>query len=631
MMKTFNKIIYIFLFSILLSACDFLDVVPDEFYKEEDLLADIIQAEKEIAVLYGNLPGYFYPENNGHNMIFCGSAETYHNWDQSETRLFDAGTWTAVNNPLNNWEATYQNIRVAYHILENIDNVPIKNDKDREEYKNVIIPRYKGEVKFLIAYYYFDLLRRYGPFPIVDHYMKNEEKEAALSMERNSVDECVAFILQYCGEAAAILPHYPDYESKDSGRATKGAALALKAKTLLYAASPLFNGGEMDGVEIVVDGVGVKSSLLGLKAPGGKQLFNTTYDKEKWRKAAEAADEVLKLVDEGIYSMHPDRTELFYTRNYNEAIFWKQGFFANTTWDRALMPNGTDYGATGALGPTQETIDCYEMNSGYPINEPGSGYKEDKYMDTLMSVYRDKKWQKVTATIRNMYHNRDPRFYTDNFFHGMPYLGRAIFTEYNNSQTSQTDGWGAGKTGQNTRTGYYVKKWVGIEQGGTTATRVAYSRNYYYFRLADVYLWSAEAWNEYEGPTARVYNAVNEVRKRVNMPQLPISGIATDATQAGMRARIRNERRIELAYEEAHMFFDIRRWLVAHQPEYTSLRGMAISKSGDSFYVRTKIRDYDRIFKINHYLMPIPQGEITISKALNQNYGWDYAESIPAN
>lgn len=626
-MKTINNILIICLCTFLLSSCDFLDVVPDEFYKEEDLLADITQAEKEITTLYSKLPGYFYPENNGHNMMFSASSDTYHSWDQSEARYFDAGTWTAIKNPLDNWASTYQNIKIAYHVLENIDDVPIKNDLNKEEYINVIIPRYKAEAKFMIAYYYFDLLRRYGPFPIIDHYTKIDEAEAVLAMERNSVDECVEFIVTYCNEAMSGLPHYTDYEAKDSGRATKGAAMALKAKTLLYAASPLFNGGEVDGQEINVDGKGVKSTLLGLVTPSGKPLFNTSYDAEKWKRAAEAAEEVLKLVDEGMYKLHPDRQELFYTRNFDEAIFWKQGYHNNKTWEKSLMPNGKDYSGTGALGPTQETIDCYETIRGYPISKDPY-YKEDGYkVDTLMDVYRSKKWQKVKATIRNMYHRRDPRFYTDVYFHGMPYLSRYIFTEYNNESTNYTDGYGKGKEGQNTRTGYYVRKWVGIEQDmATSSTQVAYSRNYYIIRLADVYLWAAEAWNEYEGPTARVYNRINEVRNRVGMPSLPMADLPGDATKQGMRDRIHNERRIELAYEEAHCFFDIRRWLVAHTSAYTSLTGMAISKSGDEFYIRTKVRDTDRIFRINHYLFPIPQGQINLTNTLNQNYGWEYAE-----
>lgn len=618
------------LLSIAVSSCNFLDVVPDEFYKEEDLLADITQAEKEVAKLYNALPGYFHPENNGHRMMFSACSDTYHSWDQSEARLFDAGSWTAANNPLGNWENTYQAIRIAYHILENIDDVPIKNDKDRDEYINVIIPRYKGEAKFMIAYFYFDLLRRYGPFPIIDRYLKNDENEIALAMERDSVDDCVEFIVNLCAEAAEILPHYPDYEAKDSGRATKGAAMALKAKTLLYYASPLFNGGEVDGVGIAVNGEGVKTTLMGLKKSNGDPLFNTVYDKERWKRAADAAKEVLDLVDEGIYALHDNRPELFYTRNYTEAIFWKQGYYNNNTWERSLKPNGSDYDGSGALGPTQETVDCYETASGYPIGADGSGYEEDGYITLKMPVYRDKVWTEVDATIRRMYYNRDPRFYTDIFFHGQPYLHRYIYTEYNSANTANTDGYGTGKTGQNTRTGYYVKKWVGNEQGATSATRVSYSRNYYIFRLADVYLWYAEAMNEYlDSPGQAVYDAVNEVRKRVGMPLLPIAGYAPDATKAGMRSRIRNERRIELAFEEAHLFFDMRRWLVAHTSTYTSLRGMAISQSGDKFYVRTRLRDNDRIFKINHYLMPIPQNQITISSGLVQNYGWDYAEVIP--
>src|SRR5690606_33966939 len=127
---------------------------------------------------------------------------------------------------------------------------------------------------------------------------------------------------------------------------TKGAALALKAKTLLYAASPLFNGGEQDGVPIVVDGQPVKNTILSLKNADGTLLFDQTYDREKWKRAADAAKDVIDL---GIYNLAPVQRDLFYKRDQVETIWHKQGgSYTASQWDRQLMPNGTDIGGTGA-------------------------------------------------------------------------------------------------------------------------------------------------------------------------------------------------------------------------------------------------------------------------------------------
>ncbi|MBC9934848.1 RagB/SusD family nutrient uptake outer membrane protein [Chitinophaga qingshengii] len=598
------------------TACErSLDVVPKEFYQESDLLADIKQAEKEVTRLYAALPWDFLPSTGSSNGVVFSSAsdEGYANWNQSNARKYDGGSWNSNDNPLGNFNDVYRNIRVGLHFLQNVDKVPIKNATQEQIYRTVIIPRYKLEVKFLIAFNYFELFKRFGPVPIVDRYYEATENPEVLKKPRNSVDEVVNEIVRLCDEAAAGLPL--TYEAQDVGRATKGAALALKAKVLLYAASPLFNGGEIDGIPVSVNGNNVKSSLLGVKNTDGKTLFNTTYDREKWKKAADAAKAVL---DMGVYSLRPVQQELFYNRDFNEFIFWTQGGGTNN-FENSITPNGADYGGTGSLAATQEMIDSYEMKNGYPINEPGSGYVETGYVDTTMKVFRNRVWTTVKVKIRKMYFNRDPRFYTDQFFDGMPYLGRNIITQFVTNVGSNNDGWGGSKaTGQNTRTGYYVQKWVAPAHNIKDNPSTNY-RNYPHFRLADVYLWYAEAMNEYNGPSADVYAAINAVRNRVGMPSLPI--IASDNNKEGLRARIQNERKIEMAYE-AQRWYDIRRWLIAHTPACTSVTGMNINGTGETFFQRTPILANGRVFKVQHYLMPIPVSETSIAPALVQNYGW---------
>jgi len=597
---------------LLLNSCNYLDVVPTEFYTEDDLLSDIMQAEKENAALFQDLPVDFDPTSGSNGMnVSAASDEAYHNWNQSNARLYDGGSWNAATNPLGNFNACYQNIHVAYHFLKNIDNVPIKDNNKYDLYVNFLIPVYKAEAKFMIAFNYFELFKKFGAVPLIKDCYSINDNDKILNTPRSSTDEVVEFITSLCDSAAAKLPE--TYEAQYFGHITKGAALALKAKALLYAASPLYNGGEIDGVPVSVDGSTIKSTILATTNTDGKKLFNTEYDKEKWKKAADAAKTVIDMAERGVYSLNTNQQSLFYQRDFSEYIFWKQ-LGGSSTYEKTLIPNGADYGGTGALSTPQEMIDSYEMKNGLPINDPKSGYKETGYVDTTMNVYRNNAWTKVKAHIRSMYFNRDPRFYTNQFFNGMPYLGRNVITEYITTLGNNQDGWG--KSGQNTKTGYYVQKWVAPTQNIKGKPVTSY-RNFPLIRLADVYLWYAEALNEYNGPSKEVYDAINKIRNRVGMPSLPLRD--NDKTKNGLRERIQNERKIEMAYE-GHRFYDTRRWLIAHTSKCNTVTGMDISAAGESFYKRTVV--CNRVFKINFYVMPIPISETSIAPQLVQNYGW---------
>ncbi len=618
--KAIHKICLIALALTATSCAKYLDIVPKEFHQESDLFSDIKQAEKEVAVLYNRLPWDHNASIGASGMTMAaGSDEAVHNWTSATAALlYLRGGWNPANNPLGNYNETYEQVRIAYRFLENVDNVPILDDRLKYSYQNEIIPRYKAEVKFLIAFYYFELFKRYGAIPIIDRFYTIVENDVLIQKDRRPTNEVVEFIVNLCDEAALGLPLNYENDPRELGRATKGAALALKAKTLLYAASPLFNGGELDGQSIAVNGEPIKNTLLGVKNTDGTPLFNQQYDREKWRIAADAAMDVINL---GEYSLRSVQRELFYNRDFEEMIFWKQGGGASG-WDVPLMPNGTDIGGSGALSLTQNTIDSYEMKNGLPIDDPNSGYDEDSWQTVSMPVYRNRTWQNVNVTIRGMYYNRDPRFYTDVYFNGMPLLHRNVITEFVQGSSPGTahDGWA--KSGQSTYTGYYSQKWVNPQQTPASQRTTSY-RNFPFFRLADVYLWYAEAMNEYlDNPNTEVYTHINYVRNRVGMPGLPIAGRASDQTKVGMRARIRNERKIELAME-GHRFFDIRRWLIGHTPECTDLIGLDVNRSGDAFYVRKQVLGGKRVFLLQHYLMPIPAEETNKAPdVIKQNYGW---------
>ncbi len=615
-LKEFRLCVMVFLLTMTFVSCsDFLDVAPKEFYQESDVLEDIVELEKELTALYNGLPlDYWTADGNAANALMsAASDEAAGNWTDMGSALYEDGTWNQANNPLNRWNA-YQLIRTAHHFIQHIDEVPIK-DKQREAYYAARRNHFKMEAKFFVAFYTFELFKRHGAVPIIDHYITAKEVTEKLDTPRNSTEEVISFMIGILDEIIPSL-NPTNSENRDIGRVTRGAAQALKAKILLYAASPLFNGGEIDGSPVIVDGQPVKSTLLNVTNPDGKPLFNVTYNKEKWKLAADAADDIIKT---NLYALHPVQSELFMSRNFTEVIFHRQMGFS-TTFERGTGPNGTDYGMWGALSPTQEQVNSYEMKNGRFITDPLSGYKTTGTKDTTMNVFRNRVWTTVRVPIHNMYINRDPRFYTDVYFNGMPLLNRNVITELSSNTGQANDGWG-GKTGNSTRTGYYVHKWNDPSQTVLSNPK-SIARNFPYYRYAEVLLWYAEAMNEYlDNPTDEVYDAINEVRGRVNMPALPIT--AEDRTKAGMRKRIQNERRIELAYEGTR-FWDIRRWLIAHTPAITSFTGLNYNEPSPGFYnVRGVRQGGKRVFRINHYLMPIPAEEVVKSNGgIIQNYGW---------
>lgn len=608
-------IVSLFLCSTLFAASckKFLDVVPTEITTSKDIWGNIDNANKALADMYKALP------NNGFygTMLWASTDECMNHWESPSELLFNYGSWGTGNNPLDEWSGRYGDIRSANLYIANIEKVPLA--ANQVDFYTPIIPRLKSEARFLRAFYYFELFKRYGAVPIITEALDlNDPKNAALA--RDPVDAVVKFIVSELDEIAPLLPL--DYPSADVGRITRGAALALKSRTLLYAASPLFNGNPL---------------YAEIKNNDGTALFNQTYNADKWKKAADAAKAVLDL---GVYSIsnptpaNPVNTyaQLFFTREYTETILAYP--MQNTTdLELTFLPNGASFKGNGKLSLLQELIDAYEMKNGYPINETGSGY-------TAQGFWNGQMWDGLqysnVSNISNMYKDRDPRFYATVFFQysvwRLKSVGRPVKLAWWGNNRNDGDGWP--KTGTNCVSGYNLRKYCSPNVDRVNNQGQG-QRNAPVFRLAEMYLNYAEAMNEYlPAPDQSVYDAVNAVRARVGMPPLPI--IPSDATKEGMRKRIRNERRVELAFE-GHRFWDVRRWLIATQVDNTDVHGMnarpttaELAATGMDvnseaagvavFYKQVVIQS--RSFQNKHYLMPIPPTEIDKDRNLVQNFGW---------
>lgn len=480
---------------------------------------------------------------------------------------FLRGTITSVNNPDAYWANSYYGIRAANVFLANIDRVPIA--ALTKQY-------YKSEARFLRALFYWELLKRYGGVPLLGNEII--DLNGNIERPRNTFAETVDYIVNECTAIKDSMRTDP-VSSSDWGRASKGAAVALKCRVLLYAASPLFNGGGIESDP-------VKKALTGYP----------TADPARWQKVVDAVTEFnalgtyYKLVTSGTPSAF---ASVFITKMNSEIIFAKQS--ANSTnLEIAQSPVGyvtANFRSFGLTSPTQNLVDAFPMANGMAITESGSGYN-------------------AAAP----YTGRDPRLAATVFYNGLQWLGRPVqvheggLDKPNNTAVAVVQ----------TRTGYYLSKFL-----GNFASSTAYSNqshNFPIFRYAEILLNHAEALNE----LGQVENAVNQlktIRARAGIAAGANTryGIKAGITQAEMRTLIQNERRIELAFEE-HRFWDIRRWKILDQVMTTPLTGVRILNGTPLTYQPQTVLTPS--FSNRFYHMPIPFDETLKNSRLIQNEGW---------
>lgn len=569
-MKTKNKII---IFLTLISAClwgceDFLEreIVTD--YHEDQVF---VNYERMSQAGYGVYTFLFYRfgyDRIDNAMLASACDEADHADRNSDIQKFNNGSWNAASNPEDYWQGFYQGIYRANLFLEkstDYKNIVYRDTLDPANKSDYIlnvrdIEWLRAEVRFLRALYYFELVKRYGGVPIITQ--SSHGLEELKSMTRKSFNECVEFIESELDET---VPHLQEtwvgFDSeKWRGRATKGAALALKARLLLYAASPLHNPED---------------------------------DRTKWEKAAQSAHDVIAL---NRYALHSDYKGLFRLGNgadgNPEVIFSQHGWTRND-FEKRNYPIGYDQGGQGSSCPSQNLVDAYEMKSaGAPIHEPGSGY------DPV-----------------NPFADRDPRLSMSILTNNTVFKGRPV-----ECWVGGLDGIGKPKA---TTTGYYIRKFVdeGLNLPQNTTSMHTWIIFRYAEILLNYAEAMNEAYGpeSKSGFSLSAKQALDMVRSRtgVAMPILP-PGLSKEE----MRQRIWNERRVELAFEE-HRFFDVRRWKIAEQTENMPLMAMKITKNTDGTFNYLVVKAEDRVFHPKMYFYPIPETEILKSEgALIQNDQW---------
>lgn len=585
---------------LLISACrkDFLDKSPDEDITIEEAFKQRKYAEAFLVDIYAGLPNEIYfTDLVDVNPFIVASDEMNIPWPEKFPKLMNKGAWNAFNVAGQIYKNMYEGIRKANIFLENIHITPLS-----AEFTQTTKDRWIGEATFLRAFYHFQLMRIYGPVPIMDYSAGVADDFSKI--RRKPLDECVNFVIDECDKAIALLPMNV-VQTRDIGRPTAAASLALKARVLLYNASPLWNGNP---------------DFRSFADNEGTKLFPQQYDENKWDLAALAAKDCIEKCEAAGYHLFRNYTDpvknyqqLFIENNNPEVLFARNS--GRDGWmEKCAFPGSL--GGWDGWNPTQGQIDAYEMDNGIA---PITGYGTDGtpiinvasgYVETGYAVGDEPRGRWLDGT-RNMYVRRDPRFYATINFNGAFFVNRRVqFWE------SGADGMGGDGRDYNT-TGYLLKKFI---DPGVSLTEQRYSlKTWIFFRLGEMYLNYAEALNEADGATGDVYKAINAIRDRAGMPFLPAS-----LTKEEMRNRIRNERRVELAFE-THRYFDCHRWKIAEQTDKARVYGMNVaagtSLKDDDFYKRTLIET--RVFQTpKHYLFPIPQDEIDKNPSIAQNPGW---------
>ncbi len=562
---------------------DFLNPAPEDRFPEESVWKDPGLVEAFVNEMYRGL-------NHGLRELMLGSladeSQFIHNYGsaqvvQSNLTSADIGSFSRADFDEFNWPVIYARIRQVNLFLENIEAVPFTDAAWKD--------RLKGEVHFLNAYFYHNLVRLYGGVPLVT---KAYDLEDDFLLARSSLAECIQFIVAECDLAASLLPLQYSAGNGDIGRATKGGALALKSRILLYAASELYNNPSWAG------------------SYANPELISATGDRvAKWQAAKTAAKAVIDL---GLYSLQntgdpvKDYTDVFLLKDSKEGIFSRY-FIKSRGWEDGALPglaNGPNgYHNWGGNTPIQELVDDYELTDGTKFS-----------------------WSNP-AHAAAPYENRDPRFAATILYDQAPWRPRpsdvkdidpvgkiiirsvetapGVWTPGLDTRDGPVEDWNGGYSG------YYLRKFIDPavvhEYAAAGGNQEA---PWHFFRYGEILMNYAEACIEL-GEDAEARNYLNMIRTRAGMPALTESG-------AALKAKYRNERRVELAFEQ-HRYFDIRRWMIAPQAMGRNGNGIVIEDplAGPVKYSLNKVQD--RAWNDKMYFLPIILDEINRNNKLVQN------------
>lgn len=643
------------------SCADYLDVVPDDVPVLEKAFALRSEAEKYLFTCYSFLPREGNVEYNiamlsGDEICTKPSNPFGISNDAIQIALGNQNVSDPIQNawgmgigvdsngrdyiissrlgagPGNNY-ALFRGIRECNIFLENIrdtNKVPDLTSLERE--------RWIGEVEFLKAYYHYYLLRMYGPIPIIDTNTAVDAPDSEINVKRQPVDDCVSYIVKTLDDATAKLPANIASPVTEAGRVTKTIALGIKAKVLLMAASPLFNGN---------------SELSSLKNKDGKALFNATYDPNKWKLAADASLAAIQSAEANGNALYTFRDETFalssttktqlsirqaFCERWNSEIIWANtNSYTGYLQQLCLAPlsgGSTTQSPVDALKILSVPVKIAQMfytKNGVPIKEDNSlDFSDEKALRRAVAVGDERFNIRAVKTTARLNYDREPRFYADLGFDS------GIWYKYDSPTTNDVNTWfleglfgkpaGSQDALRNNVTGYFVKKLV--DWKSSIVGSVSYnSYPWPQMRLADLYLMYAEASNEFAGPSAAVYDYLDRIRARAGLDGVVNSWAnfsnnpGKPTTLEGLRAIIHQERNIELAFE-GQRYWDLLRWKEASTELNKAITAWNVNGTEPTSYYQFTTVFQQRFISPRDYFWPIPQSALNQNPNLVQNIGW---------
>ena len=558
-----KKFIYIIMAAALaLQGCNMLDFDETSgVYDRDDMYETYSYAQRMLTNIYSYMPQDLGTISNA--MRDCGSDDAEFGDPDGTVQDFNNGNWSAIATIDDKWEL-YNGIRCVSEFLESIQKVDFSRYYYDAKYERQMeqVATFPYQARVLRAFYLFELARRYGDIPVP---MKMLTIEEANSIEKTPFDQVIDFIVAECDECAEKLPvTYIGMLDDEYGRATKGFAMAVKSKALLYAAS---------------------------------KLHNPSMDPEKWQKAAQAALDIINL---GVYVL--DSGEKVNTTSSPENVLVRMNSESDSFELYNFPVRFTEGQRTWMSGtyPTQNLVDAFQTINGYDVTLTENGWKSD---DPAFDASRP-------------YDNRDPRFARTILANGMNFKGTKIETFVGGADYSAT------RSDLGTVTGYYLRKYVNEATSFTPEAEAEYKHHWVIYRYAETLLTYAEAANEYfKNPSATdsqltmsALDALNQVRLNAQMP-----AVSAQDYESFVEA-VRREWRVEFAFED-HRFWDVRRWNIGVSTQ-TQIDGVNIVATNGGFdYSRKMVEKRTWADRMNLY--PIPQAELFCNPNLNpQNIGW---------
>lgn len=546
-----------------LNGCDYLDYDHTTGKTQEEAYAYYDNMNQLVAYVYT-----FLPSDLGAGYIMESATDNcIYTQENASIYYMTNGIWSPLKRVDDGWDY-WTAIRSANSFLENFDSEVLKRFEYNTNYDEITqkSSKFPYEVRFLRAFYLFELAKRYGDIPLL---IRTYAQGEINSVEQTPFDEVIEYIAKECTEIAPELPVSQAEFWGETGRVTRGAALALKSRALLYAAS---------------------------------ELHNPDHNTEKWKKAAQAAYEVMEM---NAYSLPKLASDPLYSKeggnkifSSKQLIFERRNRTKTNNFEARNQPMGfVGTSAQGGNTPTQNLVDAFEMKDGTPFDWNNPSHVANIYYDATGNP------------------TRDPRLYLNVLTNGSSWLEKTVET-FDGGSNKLLEG--------STKTGYYLRKWMNPSVSLDPVTPNTIEHHYILFRYAEILLNYAEAMNEWLGPDAvdaadgcpvSARDALNEVRDAATMGKVTVDG------QTAFRERVRNERRVELALE-GHRFFDVRRWKIAGNDEVRNIYGVKITKSGDDSFSYEKVLLHTMYWANKMYLYPYPQNEIYMNDKLNQNPEW---------